>query len=70
MVSVDLCLPDIDGTDILRKFRQCSRAPVIVVTVRSGGEEKVALLDAGAAVGARWSRSAFLSRLDIKCPLG
>lgn len=44
-------MPDLDGTVVLRRFRQCSRMPVFVVTVRSGEEEKVALLDAGATVG-------------------
>ncbi|WP_406625628.1 response regulator [Acidovorax sp. SDU_ACID1] len=48
IVVLDLGLPDIDGRDVLRELRQWSRVPVIVVTVRSGEEEKVALLDAGA----------------------
>ena len=48
IVVLDLGLPDRDGQEILRELRQWSRVPVIVVTVRSGEEEKVALLDAGA----------------------
>ena len=48
IVILDLGLPDRDGQDVLRELRQWSRAPVIVLTVRSGEEEKVALLDAGA----------------------
>ncbi|GAD22079.1 response regulator [Acidovorax sp. MR-S7] len=48
IVVLDLGLPDRDGRDVLRELRQWSRVPVIVLTVRSGEEEKVALLDAGA----------------------
>jgi len=48
LVILDLGLPDYDGRDVLRELRQWSRAPVIVLSVRSSDEEKVALLDAGA----------------------
>lgn len=48
IVVLDLGLPDRDGRDVLKELRQWSRVPVIVLTVRSGEEEKVALLDAGA----------------------
>jgi two-component system KDP operon response regulator KdpE len=48
IVVLDLGLPDRDGRDVLQELRQWSRVPVIVLTVRSGEEEKVALLDAGA----------------------
>ncbi|WP_028603287.1 response regulator [Ottowia thiooxydans] len=48
IVVLDLGLPDRDGQDVLKDLRRWSRVPVIVLTVRSGEEEKVALLDAGA----------------------
>lgn len=48
IVVLDLGLPDRDGRDVLKELRQWSRVPVVVLTVRSGEEEKVALLDAGA----------------------
>lgn len=48
VVILDLGLPDRDGQEVLRALRQWSRVPVIVLTVRSGEDEKVALLDAGA----------------------
>ncbi len=48
LVVLDLGLPDKDGKEVLKELRQWSRVPVIVLTVRSGEEEKVALLDAGA----------------------
>lgn len=48
IVVLDLGLPDRDGQDVLKELRRWSRVPVIVLTVRSGEDEKVALLDAGA----------------------
>lgn len=48
IVVLDLGLPDRDGRQVLAELRQWSRVPVIVLTVRSGEEEKVTLLDAGA----------------------
>ncbi|MBB5208549.1 response regulator [Chiayiivirga flava] len=47
-VVLDLGLPDRDGRDVLRDLRGWSKAPVIVLSVRSSESEKVALLDAGA----------------------
>ena len=48
LVVLDMGLPDRDGLDVLRELRQWSQVPVIVLTVRSGEAEKVAVLDAGA----------------------
>lgn len=48
LVILDLGLPDMDGLQVLQELRQWSSTPVIVLSVRSGEEEKVALLDAGA----------------------
>ncbi|MCX5590509.1 response regulator [Alcaligenes endophyticus] len=48
IIVLDLGLPDKDGKEVLKELRQWSRVPVIVLTVRSCEDEKVALLDAGA----------------------
>jgi two-component system KDP operon response regulator KdpE len=48
VVLLDLGLPKIDGLAVLRRLREWSRVPVLVLTVRAGAEEKVAALDAGA----------------------
>lgn len=48
IVILDLGLPDRDGREVLRELRQWSNVPVLVLTVRSDEDEKVALLDAGA----------------------
>jgi two-component system KDP operon response regulator KdpE len=47
-VLLDLGLPGIDGTDVVRGLRGWSTAPIIVLTVRDAESDKVAALDAGA----------------------
>jgi two-component system KDP operon response regulator KdpE len=47
-VLLDLGLPDLDGLTILKRLREWSETPVIVLTVRDDEEEKVAALDGGA----------------------
>jgi two-component system, OmpR family, KDP operon response regulator KdpE len=48
VVFLDLGLPDIDGTEVIRRLRSFSDVAVIVLSVRDGQTEKVAALDAGA----------------------
>ena len=48
LVVLDLGLPDMDGQDVIRKLREWSAVPVIVLSVRAAEREKVAALDAGA----------------------
>ncbi|MBJ9985110.1 response regulator transcription factor [Acinetobacter sp. S40] len=48
LVILDLGLPDLDGREVLLELRTWSNVPVIVLSVRSDEQEKVALLDAGA----------------------
>ena len=47
-VILDLGLPDMPGLDVLRRLREWSRVPVLVLTVIAAETEKVAALDAGA----------------------
>ena len=47
-VLLDLGLPDGDGLDLVRRVREWSSVPIIVVSARGREEEKVAALDAGA----------------------
>lgn len=48
LVILDLGLPDIDGHEVLKRLREWSEIPVILLTVRADEQEKVAALDAGA----------------------
>ena len=48
LVLLDLGLPDMDGTEVIRRVRGFSEVPVIVLSVREGQTDKVAALDAGA----------------------
>lgn len=48
LVILDLGLPDIDGHEVLRRVREWSQVPVIMLTVRADEHEKVTALDAGA----------------------
>lgn len=47
-VLLDLGLPDGDGLELLRKLRQTSTTPVIVLSARDREDDKVNALDAGA----------------------
>lgn len=48
LVLLDLGLPDIDGMEVLRRLREWSRVPVIVLSVRGGERDKIQALDSGA----------------------
>jgi two-component system KDP operon response regulator KdpE len=48
VLILDLGLPDMDGTEVLRRIREWSDVPVLVASVREGAEDKIAALDAGA----------------------
>ncbi|MBL8302161.1 MAG: two-component system response regulator KdpE [Ideonella sp.] len=48
LLVLDLGLPDGDGVTLVRDLRQWSTAPVIVLSARTGEDDKIAALDAGA----------------------
>jgi two-component system KDP operon response regulator KdpE len=48
IVILDLGLPDMSGLDVLKKLREWSKIPVIVLTVNDSDEDKVEALDSGA----------------------
>ena len=48
LVLVDLGLPDMDGIEVIRRIREWSPMPVIVLSARGEEAQKVAALDAGA----------------------
>ncbi len=48
VVVLDLGLPDVDGSDVLKMIRAVSQVPVIIATARDDDAEIVRMLDAGA----------------------
>jgi two-component system KDP operon response regulator KdpE len=48
LAILDLGLPDMDGLELLGRFREWSSSPVIVLSARGQEKDKVAALDAGA----------------------
>jgi two-component system phosphate regulon response regulator PhoB len=48
VVILDLGLPDMDGKEVIRRVREWSEAPIIVLSARDLEAEKIAALDLGA----------------------
>jgi two-component system KDP operon response regulator KdpE len=48
IILLDLGLPDLDGVEVLKRIREWSRVPVIILSVRDRENDKIAALDAGA----------------------
>lgn len=47
LIVLDLGLPDLEGVEVLKKIREWSEVPVLVLSVRSAESDIVACLDAG-----------------------
>jgi len=48
IILLDLGLPDLDGIEVIRRLREWSLVPIIVLSVREHEKDKVAALNAGA----------------------
>jgi two-component system, OmpR family, KDP operon response regulator KdpE len=48
VILLDLGLPDLDGVEVIKRIREWSQVPIIVVSVREREDDKVKALDAGA----------------------
>src|SRR6201985_1312334 len=48
VIILDLALPDLHGTEVLERIRSWSNVPIIILSVVSGEDEKVRLLQSGA----------------------
>jgi two-component system KDP operon response regulator KdpE len=48
LIILDLGLPDMDGVEVLRRLREWTQVPIIILSVRDREDEKVAALDSGA----------------------
>jgi len=48
VILLDLGLPDLDGVEVIKRIRQWSQVPIIVLSVRDREADKVKALDSGA----------------------
>lgn len=48
MMLLDLGLPDMDGMEVLKKVREWSEIPILIISARDQDREKAAALDQGA----------------------
>jgi len=48
VILLDLGLPDMDGIEVLKRLREWSQVPVLVLTVRDREADKITALDSGA----------------------
>jgi len=67
IIILDLGLPDMDGMDVLRRIREWSKVPVIVLSVRDRDTDKVIALDGGANdyLSKPFSTNELLARLRV-----
>ena len=65
VILLDLGLPDMEGLEVLKRLREWSEAPVLVLSVRDDEQSKVAALDSGAEdyVTKPFSTAELLARL-------
>ncbi len=48
VIILDLGLPDLDGLEVIKRLREWTTTPIVILSVRDSQEEKVSALDAGA----------------------
>src|SRR5258708_27983840 len=67
VLILDLGLPDLSGQEVLRRFREWSNAPVLILSVQDDEAGKVAALDSGADdyVTKPFNTSELLARLRV-----
>jgi len=66
VILLDLGLPDMDGVDVLKRLREWSSVPVLILSVRDQESVKLAAFDAGADdyVSKPFSTAELLARLS------
>ncbi len=66
-ILLDLGLPDMDGLIVLKRLREWSQTPILVVSVRDRDDEKISALDNGANdyITKPFSTGELLARLRV-----
>jgi two-component system, OmpR family, KDP operon response regulator KdpE len=67
VVILDLGLPDMDGLDVIRRLREWTEVPIIVLSARGQERDKVTALDAGADdyISKPFSAGELLARIRV-----
>jgi len=67
LIILDLGLPDIDGLEVIRRLREWTAVPIVVLSARGQEADKVAALDAGADdyVGKPFGVDELLARMRV-----
>lgn len=67
IILLDLGLPDIDGLAVLKRLREWSQVPVIILSVRGREKDKIGALDSGANdyITKPFSTGELLARLRV-----
>jgi two-component system KDP operon response regulator KdpE len=66
-IILDLGLPDLDGVEVLKRLREWSKAPILILSVRDDEKQKVRALDGGADdyVAKPFGQEELLARLRV-----
>jgi len=67
LIVLDLGLPDIDGLAVLKRVREWSQVPILILSVRGREEDKINALDSGANdyITKPFSTGELLARLRV-----
>jgi two-component system KDP operon response regulator KdpE len=67
LIVLDLGLPDIDGLAVLKRVREWSQVPILILSVRGREEDKISALDSGANdyITKPFSTGELLARLRV-----
>lgn len=67
LIILDLGLPDLDGLEVIRRLREWTAVPILVLSARGQEADKVAALDAGADdyVGKPFGVDELLARMRV-----
>lgn len=66
-IILDLGLPDMDGVTVLKRLREWSQTPILILSVRDSEEDKVLALDNGADdfINKPFSTAELLARMRV-----